>query len=72
MTTHNTDHTYRTKLRRSALVSLCLQGMVIALRWLTQLGGGQKFFDHVRKKPSCSTERVFRVYEDPWIQNRQV
>ena len=71
MTSHNTDHTDYTKLRRSALVSLCLLGMVIALRWSPQLGG-QKIFYHDRKKPSCSPKGFFQGYEDPYIQNSRV
>ena len=75
MITHDTqaDHTDRTKLRRSALVSLVLLGMVIALRWLPQLGGGRKAFDHdPEKKPNCSPDGIFQGYEDPYIQNRRV
>ena len=73
MTTHNTGHTDRTELRRSALISLGLLGIVIELRWLPQLGGGRKTFDHdPEKKPSRPPDRIFQGYEDPYIQNQRV
>jgi len=71
MTTHNNDRTDRTKLRRSALVSLGLMGMLIELRWSPQLGGGRKAFDHDSgKKLGCPPDGIFQGYEGPYIQNR--
>ena len=57
MTNHNTDHTDCTKVRRSALVSLDILGMVIALRWLPQL-------DHDR---SSAPKGILQGYLNPYV-----
>jgi len=69
MSSSDTEGTDRTKLRKSALVSVVLPYMVIELSWSPELGGRCETFGPGANDPQRNLWGVFQQYAATYEQN---